>query len=116
MRPVDAPVDPVLEGDLERLLDRHRAVGGEEEVGVVDRAPPAARASASSTTTVLPLPSMVRVGDLARLGGQRGVELGDAVAERVDPEGGDRIEVAAPVDVDQLAPSARSMTSGALSA
>ena len=32
----------------------------------------------------------------------RVVELGDVVAERVDPERRDRIEVAAPVDVDQL--------------
>ena len=36
-RPVDAPVHPVLERDLERLLDRARAVGRVEEVRVVDR-------------------------------------------------------------------------------
>ena len=35
--PLDAPVDPVLEGDLQRLLDGDRPVGGEQEVGRVDR-------------------------------------------------------------------------------
>ena len=35
--PALAPVGPVLEGDLEGLLHRHGAVGGKEEVGVVDR-------------------------------------------------------------------------------
>ena len=53
-----APVDPVLKGHLERLLDGRRAVGGEEEVRPVDRHH-ARRASASSTTTALPLPNMV---------------------------------------------------------
>ena len=34
---LDAAVHPVLERDLERLLDRARAVGRVEEVRVVDR-------------------------------------------------------------------------------
>ena len=35
----DTPVHPVLERDLQGLLDRRRAVGREEEMGVVDRHP-----------------------------------------------------------------------------
>ena len=57
--PGDALVRPVLERDLQRLLDGRGAVAGEEEVGLVDRARPAASASASSIATVLPLPSIV---------------------------------------------------------
>ena len=50
------------------------------------------------------------------LAGERVVELGDGVAERRDPERGDGVEVAAAVDVDDVVPSARSTTTGALSA
>ena len=45
-----------------------------------------------------------RVRHLARLRGQGGVELGDAVAQGVHPERGDGVEIAAPVGVDKLAP------------
>ena len=103
MRPATPRVDPVLEGDLEGLLHRRGPVGGEEDSGGRRPGTTAASASASSTTTVLPLPSRVRVGDAVELPAQGGVELGDPVAEGGDPERGDGVEVAAAVDVDELA-------------
>ena len=98
---VDAAVDPVLERDLERLLDRHRPVGGEQEVRVVDRHHGGERLGQLHHHRVA-VAQHGRVRDLAGLGGERGVELGHAVTEGVDPEGRDRIEVAAAVGVDQL--------------
>ena len=102
MRPVDAAVDPVLERDLERLLDGHRAVGREQEVRIVDRHHGGERLGQLDHDGVA-VAQHGRVGDLAGLGGEGGIELGDAVAEGVDPQGRDRIEVAAAVGVDQLA-------------
>ena len=101
VRPVDATVDPVLERDLEGLLDRHRPIRGEQEVGVVDRHDGGERLGQLDHDRVA-VAQHGGVGDLAGLGGEGGVELGDAVAERVDPEGGDGIEVAVAVGVDQL--------------
>ena len=100
---VDAAVDPVLERDLEGLLDRHRPIRGEEEVGVVDRDHGGERLGQLDDDRVA-VAQHGRVGDLAGLGGEGGVELGDAVPEGVDPQGRDRIEVAAAVGVDQLPP------------
>ncbi len=54
----DAGVDPVLEGDLERLLDRRGAVGRKEEVRL-STGSTSASASANSTTTRFPFPSIV---------------------------------------------------------
>ena len=88
-----APVDPVLEGDLEGLLHRHRAVGGEEEVGIVDRHHRGQRLGQLDHDGVA-VAEHGGVGHLGRLLGQGRVELGHVVAEGVDPEGRDGIEVA----------------------
>ena len=82
---VDAAVDPVLERDLERLLDRHRAIRGEEEVGVVDRHHRGEGLRQLDDDGVA-VAQHGRVGDLAGLGDESGIELGDAVAEGVDPQ------------------------------
>ena len=62
----------------------------------------AASASASSTTARLPLPSRVEWATLPSWSTSGGVELGDPVAEGGDPQRRDGVEVAAPVDVDEL--------------
>ena len=53
-------------------------------------------------TTRLPLPSIVECAPRSSWCADRVVELGNAVAERRDPQRRDRVEVAAAVDVDQL--------------
>ena len=99
---VDAAVDPVLERDLERLLDGHRPIRGEEEVGVVDRHHGGERLGQLDDDRVA-VAQHGGVGDLAGLGDESGIELGDAVAEGVDPQRRDGVEIAAAVGVDQLA-------------
>ena len=61
-----------------------------------------ASASASSIDDAVAVAEHRRVGDPVELVAQRVVELGDAVAERRDPERRDGVEVAAAVDVDDL--------------
>ena len=101
MWPATPAVHPVLERDLQRLLDRGGAVGREEEVRVVDGHDPRQRLGQLDHDDVA----------VAEHGGVRAavelladgvVELGDAVAEGVDPQRRDGVEVAAAVDVDQL--------------
>lgn len=53
-----ALVRPELEGHLQRLLDCRRPIGCEQHVRFIDRHDPA-NASASSTTTRFPFPSIV---------------------------------------------------------
>ena len=60
-------------------------------------------ASASSITTWLPLPSSVEWATLSSCAAHRLVELGHPVAQRGDPERRDGVEVAAALDVDELA-------------
>ena len=100
---LDADVAPVLQSALQRLLDRRGAVGGEQEVGIVQRHYPRQRLAQFDHGPVA-VAEHGRVGDLAELVGQSRVELGHAVAECRHPERGDRVEVAAPARVDQLAP------------
>ena len=96
-----AEVRPVLERDLQRLLDRGRAVGGVEEVRVVDRARPGQRFRELDHRAVA-VAEHRRVRAELELLADRVVELGDAMAERVHPQRRDRVEVAAAVDVDEL--------------
>ena len=64
----------------------------------------AASASASSIDDPVAVAEHRRVGaPRSSWSRERGVELGDPVAERRDPQRRDRVEVAAAVDVDQLA-------------
>ena len=62
-----------------------------------------ASASASSTTTRFPLPRRVEWATRSIWARSGGVELGDPVAERGDPQRRDGVEVAPSLDVDQLA-------------
>ena len=101
MRPSTPAVHPVLERDLQRLLDRRRAVGRVEEVRVVDRDDARQRLGQLDDDAVA-VAEHRRVRAAVELLADRVVELGDAVAERVDPERRDRVEVAAAVDVDEL--------------
>ena len=98
----DAEVGPVLEGDLERLLDRRGAVGGEQHVRLIHRNDPRQRLGQLDDDAVA-VAQECRMGHTVKLVAERPVELGDAMAERRDPERRDGIEVAAPVDIDQLA-------------
>ena len=99
--PGDAAVGPVLERDLQRLLDRGRAVGREEEVRVVDRHDARQRLGQLDDHDVA-VAEHGGVRAALELGAHRVVELGHVVAERVDPERRDGVEVATAVDVDQL--------------
>ena len=94
-------VDPELEGDLQRLLDGRGAVRREQEVRPVDGHDPGQRLGQLDDHTVA-VAEHRGVGDAAQLLGESSVELGDPVAEGVYPEGRDGVEVAAPVDVNQL--------------
>ena len=98
---LDAEVDPVLEGDLQGLLDRRGAVGGEEEVGGVHR-DHGGQGLGQLHHHPVAVAEQGGVGDQVELTAERGVELGDAVAEGGDPERGDGVEITAAVDVDQL--------------
>ena len=100
--PLLPPVGPVLEGDLEGLLDRDGAVGRKQEVGRVDRHQRGQGLGQLDHHGVA-VPEHGAVGHLAHLGHQGGIELGYPVPQRVHPQGRDRIEVAPAVDIDQLA-------------
>ena len=82
---LNAAVDPVLERDLERLFDGDRAIRSKEEVGVVDRHHRSEGFRQLDDNGVA-VAQHGRVGDLARLGHESSIELGDAVAEGVDPQ------------------------------
>ncbi len=97
----DALVGPVLEGDLERLLDGGGAVGGEQEVRLVDRHPRRQRLGQLDDGPVA-VAEQGRVGDPVELLAGGLVELGHPVAEGGDPQRRDGVEVAAAVDVDEL--------------
>ena len=96
-----AEVGPVLPRDLQRLLDRGRAVGRVEEVRVLDRDDARERFGQLDDGAVA-VAEHRRVRAEVELTADRVVELGNAVTERRHPERGDRVEVAAAVDVDQL--------------
>ena len=96
-----AEVRPVLERDLQRLLDRRRAVGRVEEVRLVHRNDAGERLRQLDHDAV-PVAEHRGVRAELELLADRVVELGDAVAERVDPQRRDRVEVAAAVHVDEL--------------
>ena len=98
---VDTPVHPVLERDLQRLLDGGGAVRREQEVRSVDRHD-ARQGLGQLDRGAVPVAEHRRVRDPVELVTHRLVELGHAVAERGDPERRDGVEVAAPVDVDEL--------------
>ena len=91
----------MLERDLQRLLDRRRAVGGVEEVRVVDGHDPGERFRELDHRAVA-VAEHRRMGAQLELLADGVVELGDAVAERVDPQRRDRVEVVAAVDVDEV--------------
>ena len=98
---LDSQIDPVLERDLERLLDRHRAVGRKEEVGGLDWDHVGERLRQLDDHCVA-VAEHRRVSDLGGLGREGGVQLGDVVTERVHPQRRDGIEVASSVGVDEL--------------
>ena len=98
----DAAVVPVLERDLERLLDRRRAVARVEEVRIVDGHDAGQRLRQLDHDPVA-VAEHRRVRAERELAHDRVVELGHVVAERRDPQRRDRVEVALPVDVDELA-------------
>jgi hypothetical protein len=99
--PVDAAVHPVLERDLEGLLDGGGAVRREQEVRPVDGHDPRQRLGELDRGAIA-VTEHRGVGDAAELVAHRLVELGHAVAERGHPERRDGVEVATPVDVDEL--------------
>ena len=98
----DALVRPVLERDLEGLLDGGGAVGREQEVRPVDGHDRGERLGQLDHGAVA-VAEHRGVGDAVELVAERLVELGHPVAERRDPQRRDGVEVAAAVDVDQLA-------------
>ena len=77
-------------------------VGGEEEVGGVD-GDHGGQGLGQLDHHPVAVAEEGGVGHPVELAAQGGVELGDAVAEGGDPERGDGVEVAAAVDVDELA-------------
>ncbi len=99
--PGRAAVVPVLERDLERLLDRRRAVARVEEVRVVDGHDARQRLRELDHDPVA-VAEHRRVRAQRELADDRVVELGHVMAERGDPQRRDRVEVALAVDVDQL--------------
>jgi hypothetical protein len=80
-----AEVGPVLEGDLDRLLDGRGAVGGEQEVGAVDRHDRRQRLGQLDDDPVA-VAQQRGVGDLVELVPHRLVELGHPVAQRRHPQ------------------------------
>jgi hypothetical protein len=97
-----AAVGPVLKGHLDRLLERAGAVGGEHHVRARDR-----RHARQLLGQLHDDPAAVAqhraVRDPSQLLQQGRVELGDTVAEGVDPERRDGVEVGVALDVDQVA-------------
>ena len=96
-----AEVVPVLERDLQRLLDRRRAVARVEEVRVVDGHDPRQRLRQLDHDPVA-VAEHRRVRAERELADDGVVELGHVVAERGHPQRRDRVEVVLAVDVDQL--------------
>ncbi len=101
--PGHAEVVPVLDRDLQRLLDRRRAVARVEEVGIVDGHDAGQRLRELDHDAVA-VAEHRRVRAERELAHDRVVELGHVVPEGRDPERRDRVEVAPPVDVDELVP------------
>ncbi len=104
--PLHAPVHPVLEGDLQRLLDGGGAVRREQEMRSVD-GHDLRQGLAQLDRGAVAVAEHRRVRHPVELVTRRLIELGHAVAERRDPERRDRVEVPAPVDVDELVPLGR---------
>jgi hypothetical protein len=98
----DAEVGPVLEGDLERLLHRRGAVRGEQQVWPVHGHHAGQRLGELDDHAVA-VAEQRRMRHPVDLAPQRLVELRHPMAEGRDPERRDGVEVAAAVDVDQLA-------------
>ena len=96
-----AKVVPVLERDLQRLLDGRRAVGCVQKVRCVDRHHTGERFGQLDDDAVA-VAEHRRVRALGELRAHGVVELGDAVAERRDPQRRDRVEITAAVDVDDV--------------
>jgi hypothetical protein len=82
---VDASVHPVLERDLQRLLDGGGAVRREQEMRSVDGYDPRQRLGQLDRGAVA-VAEHRRVRDPVELVAHRLVELGHAVAERGDPQ------------------------------
>ena len=97
-----ALVDPVLEGDLQGLFNRARAVGRVEEVRLVDGHNLGQRLGELHHDGVA-VAQHGGVRAALELRDERVVEFGDPMAERRHPERGDRIEVAAAFGVDDVA-------------
>ena len=97
----DTEVVPVLDRDLERLLDGRRAVAGVEEVRVVDGNDAGQRFRELDNDPVA-VSEHRRMGTERELAGDGVVELGDVVAEGGHPQRRDRVEVVLAVDVDEL--------------
>ena len=101
-----ASVLPVLERHLERDLDgRGPGVRVEDAVepGGGDLDEPGGELGGPGVGE----PQHRRVGDAVELLADRGVDLRVPVPVNVAPEGGDAVEIAAPLDVDQLGPLRR---------
>ncbi len=96
-----APVVPVLERDLERLLHRRRAVAGIQEMWVVDGNDAGQRFGELDDYTVA-VAEHGRVCAERELVQDRVVELGNVMTQGRDPQRRDRVEVVPTVDVDQL--------------
>src|SRR5262249_53537778 len=93
---------PVLKGHLEGDLDGGGPVVGEEDVGQpggrqLDQ--PAGQEDGGNVGQA----QQGGVGDPVELGAEGLVQLGDAVAVDVAPEGGDAVEVLVAVEVDEEA-------------
>ena len=96
-----AAIDPVLECNLQRLLDGDGAVGSEQHVRILHRHHGGERLGELDRGTTA-VPEQRRVGHPAQLIDDGRVELWDVVAESGHPQRGDAVEVPLPVDVDQL--------------
>ncbi len=97
----DPQVHPVLERDLQCLLHRAGAVGCEEEVRLVDGDAARERLGELDHDPIA-VAEHRRVRATVELLAEGGIELRNAMPDRVHPEGGDGVEVPRAVDVDQL--------------
>ncbi len=98
----DADLLPVLEAHLQGDFHRRGAVVGKEDLGQPRRRQGAEPGGEFHPRLVGEAGEDV-VGDLFGLCGQGAIEAGMAVAEEIDPPGGDAVENAVAVVVDEVA-------------
>jgi hypothetical protein len=96
-----ALVGPILERDLQRLLNGSRAVGSEQHMWTIDRND-ARQCFRKLDDDAIAVAQHGGMGHAVDLIAQGLVQFGDAMAQGCDPQRRNGVQISSAVDVDQL--------------